>query len=121
MKILWIKSDFLHPTTRGGQIRTLEMLKRLHQRHEVHFIGLQHESEPGGVDHAHEYCSQVFAIPHKATDKSSPAFALDLLKAVFSPVPLAVSRWESPDMRKKIDELRAANHYDSVVCDFLFP
>ena len=28
MKILWVKSDFLHPTTRGGQIRTLEMLRR---------------------------------------------------------------------------------------------
>ena len=24
MKLLWVKTDFLHPTTRGGQIRTLE-------------------------------------------------------------------------------------------------
>ena len=25
MKILWVKSDLLHPTTKGGHIRTLEM------------------------------------------------------------------------------------------------
>ena len=31
MKILWVKSEFLHPTTRGGQIRTLEIVKRLHR------------------------------------------------------------------------------------------
>jgi len=37
MKLLWVKTDFLHPTTRGGQIRTLEMVKRLHRRHEVHY------------------------------------------------------------------------------------
>jgi hypothetical protein len=42
MKILWVKSDFLHPTTRGGQIRTLETLKRLHQRHQIHYVALQH-------------------------------------------------------------------------------
>ena len=40
MKILWVNSDFLHPTTRGGQIRTLETLKRLHQRHEIHYAAL---------------------------------------------------------------------------------
>ena len=40
MKLLWVKADFLHPTTKGGQIRTLETLKRLHQRHEVHFAAL---------------------------------------------------------------------------------
>jgi hypothetical protein len=38
MKILWVKSDFLHPTTKGGHIRTLEMLRRLHKRHEVHYV-----------------------------------------------------------------------------------
>ena len=41
MKILWVKSDFLHPTTRGGQIRTLEIVKRLHARHEVHYLAYE--------------------------------------------------------------------------------
>ena len=38
MRILWVTANFLHPTTRGGLIRTLEMLKRLHTRLEVHYV-----------------------------------------------------------------------------------
>ena len=40
MKILWVKTDFLHPTTRGGQIRSLEMLRCLHRSHDVHYLCL---------------------------------------------------------------------------------
>ena len=35
MKTLWVNTNFMHPTTKGGQIRTLEMLRHLHQRHEI--------------------------------------------------------------------------------------
>ena len=45
MKILWACSVFLHPTTRGGQIRTLETLKQLHKRHEVHYVALADPAE----------------------------------------------------------------------------
>ncbi|HYL76498.1 MAG TPA: glycosyltransferase [Bryobacteraceae bacterium] len=121
MKILWIKADFLHPTTRGGQIRTLEMLKRLHQRHEVHYVGLEDASQPEGVARAGEYCSRAYPIRHSATDKTSLAFAADLLAGLWSPVPVAVSRWRSAAMKHKIDELRRGERFDSVVCDFLFP
>jgi glycosyltransferase involved in cell wall biosynthesis len=121
MKILWIKADFLHPTNRGGQIRTLEMLKRLHRRHEVHYIGLEDASQPEGVARAGEYCSRAYPIRHSAADKSSVAFAADLLAGVWSPIPVAVARWRSAAMKQKIDELRRNERFDSVVCDFLFP
>ena len=49
MRILWVKSDFLHPTTRGGQIRTLEIVKRLHARHEVHYVAYDNPSQPEGL------------------------------------------------------------------------
>ena len=48
MKLLWVKADFLHPTTAGGQIRTLETLKRLHARHEVHYVALTWPGETEG-------------------------------------------------------------------------
>jgi hypothetical protein len=40
MKILWVNPNFLHPTTKGGQIRTLEILRPLHARHEIHYAAL---------------------------------------------------------------------------------
>ena len=58
MKILWVKSDFLHPTTKGGHIRTLETLKRLHRRHEIHYVALDLAEQAGGVQRCGEYCTK---------------------------------------------------------------
>src|SRR5882757_8391460 len=48
MKILWLNSGFLHPTTRGGQIRTLQMLRRLRMRHEIHYLAVRHARRGNG-------------------------------------------------------------------------
>ena len=40
MKTLWVNSNFMHPTTKGGQIRTLEMLRHLHRWHEIHYVAI---------------------------------------------------------------------------------
>ena len=62
MKILWVSSDFLHPTTRGGQIRTLGILRRLHARHEIHYAAIEHPDRPEGVRLAHEYCARAYPV-----------------------------------------------------------
>ena len=49
MKLLWVKTDFLHPTMHGGRIRSLETLKRLHQRHVVHYLAYSDPEQPEGV------------------------------------------------------------------------
>jgi glycosyltransferase involved in cell wall biosynthesis len=121
MKLLWVKADFLHPTTKGGQIRTLETLKRLHERHEVHYAGLENPAEPEGPRRAAEYASRVFAVPHQAPEKSSARFAMQALGNLVSPLPLAISRWESPELRRLIARLRRDERYDKVFCDFLAP
>jgi polysaccharide biosynthesis protein PslH len=46
VKVLWVKTDFLHPTRRGGQIRTLEMLKQLHRRHQILYVALDDGTSP---------------------------------------------------------------------------
>lgn len=123
MKILWVKTDFLHPTTRGGQIRTLETLKRLHQRHEVHYVAFDDPSEPEGPRRAPEYCSRHFTVPHEVPEKklTSPAFVAQLAAGLISPLPVAVNRWRSQAMRREIERLDAAHRYESIICDFLFP
>ena len=35
MKVLWVKSELLHPIDKGGKIRTFEMLRHLMRGHEV--------------------------------------------------------------------------------------
>lgn len=119
MKLLWVKSTFLHPTNTGGQIRTLETLKRLHARHEVHFVALSRPDEVEGPERANEYSTKSFPIVHKAPPKDSAAFLLQVAGSLASPLPLAVSRWGPEALRQRVSELRAQEGYDAVFCDFL--
>ena len=121
MRILWVSPGFLHPTNRGGQIRTFEMLKRLHARHEVHYIGLENPAQPEGLQRAHEYCTRAYPVPLDVPPRRSLKFVVQLVGNFFSSMPLSLSRYCSPAMRDKISELRAAADFDCVICDFLAP
>jgi glycosyltransferase involved in cell wall biosynthesis len=121
MKILWVKADFLHPTTKGGHIRTLETLKRLHLRHEIHYVALDLAEQPGGVERSGEYCTKAYPIPHSAPVRGSLPFWMQLAGSLISPLPLAVSRYRSEEMRRQIETLVHTEKFDSIVCDFLFP
>lgn len=120
MKLLWVKADFLHPTNRGGQIRTLEILKRLHTRHEVHYIALNNGNSEG-VKRSSDYCSRAYPIDHHVPQKTTVAFAGQLLAGLLSPLPVAVSRYRSEPMKREIENLSRRQVFDAIVCDFLFP
>ena len=117
MKLLWVKADFLHPPDRGAQIRTLEVLKRLHRRHEIHYVAL-HNGDPA---RSSEYCFRAYPIEHYVPEKNTAAFAGQLLKGLASPLPVAVSRYRSDAMKRKIESLSRQEKFDAIVCDFLFP
>jgi glycosyltransferase involved in cell wall biosynthesis len=120
MKILWVKSDFLHPTDRGGQIRTLGILKRLHQRHEIHYAALNIVQHPGDLSRTSEYCTKAYPIAHSAPMRESPAFWAQIVASLWAPLPHSVSRYRSKSMRNQIETLMRAEKFDSIVCDFLF-
>ncbi len=121
MKILWVKTDFLHPTTRGGQIRTLEMLRELHKRHEVHYVAFDDPSNPEGVRRSSEYSAHAYPVPHRLVSKRSPRFAGQLLAGLFSKFPVSGMRYRSRAMRDTIAKLVCEQDFDAKVCDFLFP
>ena len=121
MKVLWVNSNFMHPTTKGGQIRTLEMLKYLHQWHEIHYVALENPDLPEGPRRAHEYSTKSYPFPFKALDKRSPKFALQLIAGAFSSVPLAMSRYDPPGMKVFLKDLLDKGKFDAVVADHLAP
>ena len=90
MKILWLKSDFLHPTTRGGQIRTLETLRRLHARNEVHYVAYD-SAEPEGLRRSSEYCSRAYPLKFQRPRKGSPKFFLETAANLLSSVPAVIT------------------------------
>ena len=119
MKILWICPFFLHPTDRGAQIRTLGTLKELHKRHEIHFAALNDPLNLEGPQRGSEYSSRHFVVEHQAPARNSVGIVPQLASSIVNPVPLAVSRYSSRMLKQEIDVLIAAEHYDSIVCDFL--
>lgn len=121
MKILWVKTDFLHPVTKGGQIRTLETLRRLNARHEVVYVAFENHPESEGVMRSHEYSSRAYAIPHSVPGRMSLRFGLQLARGLADPLPVSQRRYVSPQMRAKIAELTRETRFDSIVCDFLAP
>jgi glycosyltransferase involved in cell wall biosynthesis len=121
MKILWMKSDYLHPTTRGGQIRTLGMLRCLHKRHEIHYVCLDDETNREGPARCSEYCAEAFPIKHSVPTRGSLRFAGQLARGLAEDLPVAVARYRSAAMKRRVADLLRANRYDCLVCDFLFP
>ena len=69
MKLLWVNTNFLHPTTKGGQIRTLEMLRHLCRRHDIHYVAIEDPLHPEGPARAKEYCARAYAFQHRVRDK----------------------------------------------------
>jgi len=126
MKLLWVKTDFLHPTTRGGQIRTLEMVRQLHRHHEVHYVAFHDDSKHDangteGSRRSSEYCSFAYPVPHRPIPKTSIRFAGQLASGLVSSLPVAGMRWRSQAMRATIDDLLSKHRFDAKICDFLFP
>jgi glycosyltransferase involved in cell wall biosynthesis len=119
MKILWVNSDFLHPTTRGGQIRTLETLKRLHRRHEIHYAALLRPSTRG-LERSAEYCTKAYPVPHQAPPQFTPRFCRHVCESHFSKLPVAVLRYRSEGLKRQVENLTRREKFDAIVCDFLF-
>ena len=121
MKILWVNSNFMHPTTKGGQIRTLEMLRYLHRWHEIHYVAIENPAYPEGPARSGEYSTRAYPFKFHIPEKPSPGFYLQLAGGLFSPMPLAVSRFYSPALRPFLDDLIRRERFDCAVVDHLAP
>ncbi|HEV3331183.1 MAG TPA: glycosyltransferase [Bryobacteraceae bacterium] len=121
MKVLWVNTNFMHPTTKGGQIRTLEMLRHLHRWHEIHYVAIENPAQPEGPARAHEYCFKAYPFHYRIPDKTSAAFWGQLAQGLISATPVAVSRFHPPGMRTFLDELIRRENFDCAVVDHLAP
>ena len=120
MRILWIKTELLHPVDKGGRIRTYQMLRSLARRHHVTYLCLDDGlAAPDAIERAREYAQELIVVPFRPAAKRSPRFLIDLLRNLGSALPYAVERYRSAPLRQKVQQLAAAA--DLIVCDFLFP
>ena len=122
MRILWLKTELLHPVDKGGKIRTYNMLKELKNEHHVTYLTLDDGSASAEErKRSTEYCHDLICIPHRRREKFTPGFYFELLLNLAESRPYAIKKYESAAMLRKIVELERKNCFDFIVCDFLAP
>ena len=122
MRILWLKTEVLHPVDKGGKIRTYNMLKELKREHHVTYLTLD-DGTASAEDkkNASEYCHELICIPHARREKFTPGFYVELFLNLVSPHAYAIKKYESRAMRREIVERDRQGAFDLLVCDFLAP
>ena len=122
MKLLWLKTELLHPVDKGGKIRTYELLKQLRRDHFVTYLTLCDPNDPReSFERAAEYCQRLIPVTHDPPRKFSVGFYCDLGRNLGSSLPYAVGRYRSGAMRDALERELGSEDYDLVVCDFLAP
>ncbi|HWJ15587.1 MAG TPA: glycosyltransferase family 4 protein [Gemmatimonadaceae bacterium] len=121
MKILWVNSNFMHPTNKGGSIRTLEMLRHLHERHEIHYAAIEQPRYAEGPARAGEYSTRSYSVREDIPERGSAAFAWQVARGLVSSLPLSMKRFESRRLGRLLDDLMRRERFDRIVCDHLTP
>ena len=122
MRILWLKTELLHPVDKGGKIRTYHMLKELKREHHITYLTLDDGSAtPDARERAEEYCHELVRVEHRTRAKFSAGFYGELAANLISPLPYFMKKYKSAEMRREIERLTAGDKFDVLVCDFLQP
>jgi polysaccharide biosynthesis protein PslH len=123
VRILWLKTELLHPVDKGGKIRTYNMLKELKRDHFIVYMSLDDGSADSAArEQAYEYCHDLVCVPFQQREKFSSGFYAELLINLASRFPYAIKKYESASMRSEISErVNRSDFFDVVICDFLAP
>jgi glycosyltransferase involved in cell wall biosynthesis len=120
MRILWVKTELLHPVDKGGRIRTYQMLKAINAQHDVSYLWLDDgTATPEHRELAREYSARDVPVPFSPPAKGSARFYVDVSASLASRLPYAISRYRSAALRRAIT-VEGPQH-ELVVCDFLAP
>ncbi len=120
VRILWLKTELLHPVDKGGKIRTYNMLKELKRKHHITYLTL----DDGTADDkaralASEYCHDLICVPHRRHEKFTAGFYFELALNLTSELPYAIKKYQSDKMRREIE--KRVRQFDVLICDFLAP
>src|SRR5215207_2860732 len=122
MKILWLKTELLHPVDKGGKIRSYNMLKELKRDCHITYLTLDDgTADQNARELASEYCHELVCIPHRRREKFTPGFYVELMLNLASPLAYAIKKYESPAMRNEVAKRVADRSFDVLICDFLAP
>jgi len=115
MNVLFIAPRLPLPADTGGKIRTLNILKQLSLKADVHLVcytfdvrdkDLSAELENDGIS--------VTLVPHK-----EPSTIQKITQVLSNPLPVSMVKYYTEDMETILTELNETNHFDMIHIDHL--
>ncbi|MCY7407917.1 MAG: glycosyltransferase family 4 protein [Alkalinema sp. CAN_BIN05] len=120
MRILMLSATFPYPPTNGGtQVRTFNLLKYLHPRHEVTIATLRNSDvTPADVAALKEFATEVVVFDRPAAPNSNLISKLQRgLDFLITGTPSGVRSSYSPDLKAWLDRAVKDQKFDVITCE----
>lgn len=122
MKVLWVKTELLHPLDKGGKIRTFNIVKHLARVSDLTYLCLQQSAEEDWARcELEKYVASVVTVPKRLVDKASLKHYRDVFVSLFGCAPYTVRKYADPCLADALCRLLEKESFDCIVCDFLAP
>lgn len=120
MNILWVKVGGLWPKNTGGRLRSFHILAELSRRHRVTVV-TTHEpgDDPDALRRQLPFCERVVSLPRTPPKWHTWRFAVALVRAWMSGLPVDAVRCADKGVRREVDRALASGAIDLCVADFL--
>jgi polysaccharide biosynthesis protein PslH len=120
MRILMLSSTFPYPPTLGGtEIRTFNLLKYLHSRHEVTLITQSGQQVAAAdIEVLRDWVSELIILPLPAAPASGLWHQIQRFgTALFQATPPNVLHRYSPEIQARVDDYVAQGKCDVITCE----
>jgi sugar transferase (PEP-CTERM/EpsH1 system associated) len=110
MKILFITPRFPYPPLKGDQVRSYNQIRILSQRHSITLLSfIENSEELNYVPMLRRLCSHIETV-----ELGSLRSYLNVLWGIFSPLPLQIHYYYSPEMENRIRAVIENDGFDVV-------
>jgi sugar transferase (PEP-CTERM/EpsH1 system associated) len=115
MKVLVILSRVPYPLEKGDKLRAFNQIKQLSQKHQVILFALNDQAlDPAAMDELKKYCRSISIMPF-----SKLQVIKNLIRSVFTGMPLQVGYFYFDKAQRKVDELVRKHQPQHIYCQLI--
>jgi glycosyltransferase involved in cell wall biosynthesis len=115
MKVLLFDGDVSYPATSGKRLRTLNLMLKLADRHDITYLGRltgDKSTDPEAEEFLRDHGIEPILVHAPLPMKSGPGFAARLVRNLFETWPYSVASHQSELLRQTVARLHGERRFD---------
>ena len=112
LNVVIVASDLPYPPTAGNRIRTLNLVLRLAERHQITLVTHRNTETKEATDILSQHGIETILVNRSIPAKSGPLFYGRLAANLMSPLPYSVSSHSSWPLRMVVQDLSRQRRVD---------